>query len=89
MQYAIATTVTDTIPAQVDVEAILNEVFAGVITEAPRLQQLVGPISGAVNGLIEREVQALVASEIFAEFWIRANTLLSSRCPNAPNTTGQ
>ncbi len=74
VQAAIATTVTDAIQAQVDVEAVLNEVFAGVITERPRLQQLVGPISGAVNGLIEREVQALVASEVFADFWVRANT---------------
>ena len=74
VQSAIATTVTDAIQAQVDVEAVLNDVFAGVITERPRLQQLVGPISGAVNGLIEREVQALVASELFADFWVRANT---------------
>ncbi len=35
VQSAIATTVTDAIQAQVDVEAVLNEVFAGVITERP------------------------------------------------------
>ncbi len=74
VQAAISTTVTGAIQSQVDVEAVLNDVFAGVITERPRLQQLVGPISGAVNGLIEREVQALVASELFADFWVRANT---------------
>ena len=74
VQAAISTTVTGAIQSQVDVEAVLNEVFAGVITDRPRLQQLVGPISGAVNGLIEREVQALVASDLFADFWVRANT---------------
>ena len=74
VQDAIATTVTDAIQSQVDVEAILNEVFAGVITERPRLQQLVGPLSGAINGLIDREVRALVASDLFADIWVRVNT---------------
>ena len=54
VQDVIATKVTDAIQKQVDIEAILNDVFAGVITDAPRLQRLVGPLSAAVNGLIER-----------------------------------
>ncbi len=74
VQDAIATTVTDAIQAQVDVEAILNEVFAGVITDRPRLQQLVGPLAGAINGLIDREVRALVASDAFADLWVRVST---------------
>ena len=74
VQAAIATKVTDAIQQQVDVEAILNEVFAGVITDRPRLQALVGPISGAVNGLIETQVREFVASDTFADFWVTANT---------------
>jgi hypothetical protein len=74
VQDAIATTVTDAIQSQVDVEAILNEVFAGVITDRPRLQMLVGPLSGAVNALVDREVRAFVASDTFADIWVRANT---------------
>ncbi len=74
VQDAIATTVTDAIQSQVDVEAILNEVFAGVITDRPRLQRLVGPLSGAINGLIDREVRAFVASDTFADIWVRVNT---------------
>ena len=74
VQAAIATTVTGAIQQQVDVEAVLNEVFAGVITDRPRLQALVGPISGAVNGLIETQVRAFVASDTFADFWVAANT---------------
>ena len=74
VQEAIATTATDAIQSQVDVEAILNEVFAGVITDRPRLQQLVGPLSGAINGLIDREVRAFVASDLFADIWVRVNT---------------
>jgi hypothetical protein len=74
VQAAIATKVTDTIEGEVDVEAILNQVFAGVITERPRLQALVGPLAGAVNGLIETQVRAFIASDAFAEFWLAANT---------------
>ena len=74
VQDAIATKVITAIEEQVDVEAILNEVFAGVITDRPRLQRLVGPLAGAINGLIEREVRAFVASDTFADIWVRVNT---------------
>jgi hypothetical protein len=68
------TTVTNAIEQQVDIEAVLNEVFAGVITDRPRLQKLVGPLSGAINGLIDREVREFVASDAFANIWVRVNT---------------
>jgi hypothetical protein len=74
VQDAISTKVIDAIEQQVDIEAILNNAFAGVITDRPRLQQLVGPLSGAVNGLIEREVREFVASDAFADIWVRVNT---------------
>ncbi len=74
VQAAISTKAINAIEAQVDVEAILNDAFAGVITDRPRLQKLVGPLSGAVNGLIEREVREFVASDAFADVWVRVNT---------------
>ena len=74
VQDAIATTVTNAIEQQVDVEAILNQVFAGVITDHARLQQLVGPVSGAIDGMIDREVREFVASDAFADIWVRVNT---------------
>jgi hypothetical protein len=74
VQAAIATKVTNAIQQQVDVEALLNQVFAGVITDRPRLQALVGPMAGAVNGLIESQVREFIASDTFAEFWVAANT---------------
>ncbi len=43
VQDVIATKVTGAIQQQIDIETILNNVFAGVITNAPRLQLLVGP----------------------------------------------
>ena len=74
VQEAISTKAIDAIEAQVDIEAILNNAFAGVITDRPRLQQLVGPLAGAVDGLIEREVREFVASDAFADIWVRVNT---------------
>ena len=74
VQAAITTKVTDALESQVDVEALLNQVFADVIKSKPRLQALVGPLAGAVNGLIESQVRAFIASDAFAEFWVAANT---------------
>jgi hypothetical protein len=74
VQAAIATKVTAAIESQVDVEALLNQVFADVIKSKPRLAALVGPVAGAVNGLIENQVRAFIASDAFAEFWVAANT---------------
>src|SRR4029450_6060845 len=74
VQDAIATTVTNAIEQQAAIAAVLSEVFAGVITARPRLEKLVGPLSGAVNGLIDREVREFVASDAFADIWVRGNT---------------
>jgi hypothetical protein len=78
VQAAVATKVTDAIQRQVDVEAILNEVFADVITDRPRLEALVGPLAGAINGLIDSQVRAFIASDAFADFWVAANTRAQS-----------
>jgi hypothetical protein len=74
VQEAIATAAIQAFEQQVDVEALLNEAFAGVVADRPRLQRLVGPLASAVNGLIEREVRAFVASDTFADLWVAAQT---------------
>ncbi|MFE7223146.1 hypothetical protein ACFU7D_00030 [Nocardioides sp. NPDC057577] len=74
VQDVIATRVTAAIQKQVDVEAILNTAFAGVIADRPRLEQLVAPLAAAINGLVEREVRAFIASDEFADIWVLANT---------------
>ena len=79
VQAAISTKVSDAIQSQVDVEALLNNAFAGVISDRPRLQLLVGPLAGAVNGLIESQVRSFIASDAFREFWIAANTRVQER----------
>ena len=79
VQAAITTKVTDAIQSQVDVEALLNQAFAGVIQDRPRLQLLIGPLAGAVNGLIETQVRSFIASDAFRQFWIEANTRVQQR----------
>ncbi|MEU6135383.1 hypothetical protein [Nocardioides sp. NPDC047086] len=74
VQDVIATRVTAAIQQQVDVEAILTTVFAGVIDDAPRLERLVAPLAAAINSLVEREVRAFIASDEFADIWVRVNT---------------
>jgi hypothetical protein len=74
VQDAVATKVIDAFEQRVDIEAILNQVFAGVITDRPRLQQLVAPLAAAINGLIEREVREFVASDEFADLWTTVST---------------
>jgi hypothetical protein len=91
VQAAVATRVTTVLEERVDVEAILNQAFAGVITERPRLDALVGPLAGAINGLIENQVRAFLASDAFAEFWVTANTRLQQalvRVLEGGNETG-
>ena len=50
-----------------------------MITDRPRLQALVGPLSGAINGLIDSQVREFIASDAFADFWVAANTRAHSR----------
>ena len=38
------------------------------------MQRLVGPLAGAINGLIDREVREFVASDAFADLWVAVNT---------------
>jgi hypothetical protein len=79
VQTAIATKVTDAIQEQVDVEALLNQAFADVTQNRPRLSLLVGPIAGAVNGLIQTQVQNFVASDAFRDLWLEINTRAQQR----------
>ena len=79
VQTAIATKVTDAIEKQIDVEALLTQAFAGVAKDRPRVNLLIGPIAGAVNGLISTQVQNFVASDAFRELWLAINTRAQQR----------
>src|SRR4051812_30762315 len=79
VQTAIATKVTDAIEEQVDVQALPTRAFAGVIADRPRLQLLIGPLAGAVNGLIQTQVQNFIESDAFRELWLAVNTRAQQR----------
>jgi hypothetical protein len=64
----------NTVGPQVDIEALHNDVFSGVITDRPRLQRLVGPLAAAINSLIDRQVREFLASDEFADLWTAVNT---------------
>ena len=74
VQDAIGTAAIQTFEQQVNVEAILDDVFAQVLTDRPRLQRLVGPLASGVNSLIEREVRSFIASDTFADLWLASQT---------------
>jgi hypothetical protein len=79
VQTAIATKVTDAIEEQVDVQALLTQAFAGVTNDRPRLSLLIGPIAGAVNGLIQTQVSNFIASDAFRQLWLAVNTRAQER----------
>ena len=74
VQDVMAKEATDVLERQVDIEATLNDVFSDVVTDRPKLERLIPPLAAAINGLIEREVRAFVASDEFADIWVRVNT---------------
>lgn len=74
VQEVVATTVTDAIARQVDIKRLLDDVFAQVRAEAPRLELLAGPLAAAIEAAVEREVRAVLASDAFEELWVRINT---------------
>ncbi|MET1132198.1 MAG: hypothetical protein ABWX60_02115, partial [Aeromicrobium sp.] len=73
VQEVLATRVTTAITEQVDIESLLEQAFAGLADEAPRLELLAAPLSAAINGAIERQVRAFLASDAFADIWTRLN----------------
>lgn len=73
VQDALAVFITDKIEEQIDPEALVNQVFAGLIEEYPSLKALVPIISGAVDSLIAQVVDRLVRSDQFKQLWDLAN----------------
>ncbi len=73
VQEVIATRVTAAISDQVDVEAMLKEAFANFKDQAPRLELLAAPMAGAIDSAIDRQVREFIASDAFADLWMRIN----------------
>lgn len=76
VQQAVATFVTEKIEEQIDTEALVQEIFGGLIDQAPALQALVPVVSGAIDSLIGQVVERLVTSDAFVGLWDTANESL-------------
>ncbi len=73
IQDSLSVFITDKIEEQVDPEALVNQVFAGLIEQYPSLKALVPIVAGAIDSLIAQVVDKLVRSEQFQELWNLAN----------------
>lgn len=73
VQDSISVFLTDKIEEQVDPEALVNQVFAGLIEEYPSLKALVPIVAGAIDSLIAQVVDRLVRSDQFKQLWDLAN----------------
>ena len=74
VQDSVAEFVTQKIEEQVDTEALVQQIFGGLIEQAPALQALVPVVSGAIDSLIAQVVDRLVRSDAFAALWGSATT---------------
>lgn len=74
VQDSLSVFITDKIEEQIDPEALVNQLFAGLIEEYPSLKALVPIVSGAIDSLIAQVVDRLVRSDQFKQLWDLANT---------------
>lgn len=74
VQDSLSIFLTEKIEEQVDPEALVNQLFAGLIEQYPALKALVPVVSGAIDSLIAQVVDRLVRSDQFKQLWDLANT---------------
>ena len=74
VQDSLSVFITDKIEEQIDPEALVNQLFAGLIEEYPSLKALVPIVAGAIDSLIAQVVDRLVRSDQFKQLWDLANT---------------
>ena len=74
VQDSLSAFLTEKIEQQIDPEALVEEIFAGLLEQQPALKALVPVVAGAIDSLIAQVVDRLVRSEQFGELWTLANT---------------
>src|SRR3990172_11562290 len=72
VQEALARQITTAVFEALDVQSKLTEALA---ERAPQLVFLAGPITSSVEGFVQDQGQAILASEQFQQFWNEANRL--------------
>jgi hypothetical protein len=73
VQQALATKLTESVFTALDVQSRLQSSLTGA---APRLVFIVGPITSAVQGFVQDQVQKIIASPQFQTFWTDTITRL-------------
>lgn len=76
VQEALSRQITAAVFTAVDVQAKLTEVLT---EKAPQLVFLAGPITQSVQQFTQEQVQKILASGAFQEFWVQANRLVQSQ----------
>ncbi|TAK68302.1 MAG: hypothetical protein EPO13_12200 [Actinomycetota bacterium] len=75
VQEVVADAVVKAFQERVDVQALVQDTFGGVIADRPRLQALVPLLSTAVDNLVSQTAHRVVASPQFQQLWLRVNAV--------------
>ena len=73
VQASLSQAITARIEQQIDPEALVEQIFAGLLEKQPALKALVPVVAGAIDSLIAQVVDKLVRSDQFKELWSLAN----------------
>ncbi len=76
IQEALARQLTQAVFTATDVEA---KVQAAIAERAPKLAFAAGPLTSSLQGFVQDQVQQVIASERFQQFWVSANTILQKQ----------
>jgi hypothetical protein len=76
IQEALARQLTQAVFTATDVQA---KVQAAIAERAPKLAFAAGPLTASLQGFVQDQVQQVIASERFQQFWVSANTILQKQ----------
>jgi hypothetical protein len=76
IQEALARQLTQAVFTATDVQA---KVQAAIAERAPKLAFAAGPLTSSLQGFVQDQVQQVIASERFQQFWVSANTILQKQ----------
>jgi hypothetical protein len=76
VQDALARQLTQAVFTATDIQA---KVQAAIVERAPKLAFAAGPLTSSLQGFVQDQVQQVIASERFQQFWVSANTILQQQ----------
>jgi len=86
IQQALSTKLTTSVFDALDVQ---SKVESALSTAAPKLEFIAGPITSGVEGFVQDQVQKIVASQQFQDFWTSSITALHPQVIAVLNGTSQ